>query len=456
MMDLALLRGARVRYYIPHRNNQGYGFHPDVVDTIAKSGCKCDLLVVVDCGTQNTDAADRAKAHGIPVLIFDHHLARNELAGADALVNPHVEGNDLARKLCAAGVVWSWAWKNELAPRDWLLRKLDVVALATIADCVSMDSPVNRAMVRRGVQSIRMEPRSGISALTRGLEIDTATLDCDALAMKIIPCLNAAGRLHLADLAMKIFFPSGDVDEHALKLVALNKKRRDLSTKIIGDIDHDLRTGPKYNHVLFGKDWPPGVLSSVASHICAVRDAPIVLAAPTGADTVRGTLRVPSGVDAEAILSAMSDDLLSWGGHRMAAGFSVETERWAEVRDRLEESLADAKGEPEKEDVLSWAPPRLDMSAWKDAERHGPFGVGNPYPKLFCPHSGGICAEPLGRKGNHIKIYVDGCELLAFGGEHLTTSECAPSGWIYKPRINHWRSTETLQLVVEKVVVPES
>ncbi|MDL2264577.1 DHH family phosphoesterase [Synergistaceae bacterium OttesenSCG-928-I11] len=455
MMDLALNRGSRVRYYIPHRNNQGYGFHPDVVDTIAKSGCKCDLLVVVDCGTQNIDAAERAKAHGIPVLIFDHHLARDEVAGADALVNPHIDGNDLARKLCAAGVVWSWAWKNELAPKDWLLKNLDVAALATIADCVSMDSPVNRAIVRRGVQAIRTQPRPGLSALMRGMELDTASLDCDALAMKIIPCLNAAGRLQLADLSMKIFFPSGDVDEHARKLVALNKKRRDLSAKIIGDVERSAREGSKYNHVLFGEDWPPGVLSSVASHICATRDAPVVLAAPTRKDTIRGTLRVPSGVDAEAILTAMSDDLLSWGGHRMAAGFSVETERWAEIRDRLEESLSNAKIEVEKEDALNWAPSQLDMMAWKDAERLGPFGVGNPYPRLFCPNEGGICAEPLGRKGSHIKIYVDGCELLGFGGEHLVTSGCRPSGWIYKPRINYWRSSENLQLVVEKVVTPE-
>lgn len=456
MMELALLRGARVRYYIPHRNNQGYGFHSGVVDAIAKSGCKCDLLVVVDCGTQNIEAVETAHSHGVPVAIFDHHLAREKIAQADALINPHVEGNDIARKLCATGVVWSWAWKNELAPKEWLLQKLDVVALATIADCVSMESPVNRAMVRRGLQSIRKDPRAGLLSLMKGMGIDMSTLDADSLAMKIIPCLNAAGRLHLADLSMRIFFPSGNVDEHANKLINLNKKRRDMSARIINDVQKSLTHDADYRHVLYGEDWPAGVLSSVASHICTTRDAPVVLAAPTHQSTIRGTLRVPPGVDAEAILTSISDDLVNWGGHRMAAGFSVEREKWEYVRDRLEEMLATTRASVEKEDVLEWSPSELDMLSWKDAEKLGPFGVGNPYPRLFCKRSGTserICAEPLGKKGSHVKIYEDGCELLAFGGEHLVKEDCRPSGWIYKPRINFWRSNEYLQLIVEKAVV---
>lgn len=454
MMDLALMRGARARYYIPHRNIQGYGFHPDVVDTIARSGVKCDMLAVVDCGTQNVAAAERASAHGIPTLIFDHHLARDLIASSDALVNPQLDGNELARKLCAAGVVWSWAWKNALAPREWLLQKLDVVALATIADCVSMESPANRAMTRRGIEAIRKSPRDGLTALMRGLDLAAETIDSDSLAMKVIPCLNAAGRLEFADLAMHIFFPPGDVDRHASHLVELNHRRRDLSAKIVEDVETSLREDSKYKHVMFGEDWPPGVLSSVASHICSAKDTPVAFAAPTKPDMIRGTLRVPPGVDAEAILSKMSDDLVSWGGHRMAAGFSVERRMWGTVRDRLEELLSDAKAIDEPEDVLVWDPSSLDISIWRDAERLGPFGVGNPHPRLFCRHKGPIDWDPLGNKGLHIKVKEGGCELLAFGGKHLTTESVRPSGWIYKPRVNHWRNRESLQFVIERSVGP--
>jgi single-stranded-DNA-specific exonuclease len=158
-------------------------------------------------------------------------------------------------------------------------------------------------------------------------------------------------------------------------------------------------------------------------------------------------------VDAEAILSSISGDLASWGGHRMAAGFSVTMEKWQEVRDKLEDFISNVKCVSEKEDILRWYPAHLDLNSWKEAACLGPFGVENPYPKLYCSHSGGICAEPLGKKGNHVKIFVDGGELLGFSGEHLLSDDCSPSGWIYKPRVNFWRNLESLQLVLEKVVV---
>ncbi|MDR1884851.1 MAG: DHH family phosphoesterase [Synergistaceae bacterium] len=456
VMELALRKGARVRYYIPHRYNQGYGFHPNVVKTIAKSGCPCDILVVVDCGTQNVDAAEMARSYGIPVIIFDHHLARGELATSDALINPHIDGNDLGRQLCATGVVWSWAWRNELAPREWLTHNLDVVALATIADCVPMSSPVNRAIVREGINEMRTNPRCGLMALMRGMGLDVASLDSDALSMRIIPCLNAAGRLELADLSMKIFFPSQDIDDHAQTLIDLNRRRRDMSTKIISDVEQGIAGDSRFNHVLFGEDWPAGVLSSVASHVCAMRDAPIVLAAPAQTPLIRGTLRVPQGVDAEAILSSISDELVSWGGHRMAAGFSVNVNNWAKVRDMLEAILANTGTHAEKEEILHWSPADLDIDAWRDAERLGPFGIGNPHPRLFCSHRGAVCVEPLGRKGNHVKVFVEGRELLGFRGDHLLHSNCNPSGWVYRPRINLWRDLESLQLVLEKIVVSEA
>ncbi|MDR1651926.1 MAG: DHH family phosphoesterase, partial [Synergistaceae bacterium] len=426
MLELAMLRKARARYYIPHRYNQGYGFHQGVVKTIAESGCKVDLMVVVDCGTQNIEAARTAKKYGIPLIIFDHHLARGALAEGDALINPHVDGNDLARKLCAAGVVWSWAWKNELAPRDWLMRRVDLPALATVADCVPMSSPANRAIVREGLNVMRIRPRPGLHALMRGVDLELQSLDTDSLSMRLIPCLNAAGRLEIADQSMKIFFPKKEIEQDVRYLIDLNRRRRDLSAKIINDVEKSLLAS-SYKHVLYGEDWPAGVLSSVASQVCCAHDAPVVLAAPAQPPLIRGTLRVPPGVDAEAILSSISDDLAGWGGHRMAAGFSVSAQKWQTVRDRLEDILSKVERTVEKENILRWSPAELDLDSWREAECIGPFGVENPYPRLYCSHSGGICAEPLGRKGSHVKIFVDGAELLGFSGEHLLSDGCSPS-----------------------------
>jgi single-stranded-DNA-specific exonuclease len=252
---------------------------------------------------------------------------------------------------------------------------------------------------------------------------------------------------------MRIFFPKSEIEKDVQHLICLNKHRRDLSAKIMSDIERT-STGSGYKHVMYGEDWPAGVLSSVASQVCCARDIPVVLAAPAARlSLIRGTLRVPPGVDAEAILSPISSCFSNWGGHRMAAGFSVESAKWREVRDKLEDILSKAERIYEKENILRWSPADLNLASWKDAERLGPFGVDNPHPKLYCAHRGDICAEPLGRNGKHVKIFVDGGELLGFSGEHLLTDDCSPSGWVYRPRVNFWRNLESLQLVLEKVVV---
>ena len=142
------------------------------------------------------------------MIVFDHHLVEGTPAGCDTMINPQISGDAAAKKLCATGVIWCWIWQNELLTERQLLRMLDVVALATIADCVSLASSLNRALVREGLKSIRTHTRPGLNILMEQLGIAASSIDTEDLAMKIIPCLNAAGRLYLADLAVDILFPS--------------------------------------------------------------------------------------------------------------------------------------------------------------------------------------------------------------------------------------------------------
>ena len=374
VMELALRRRAKVRYFIPHRFQQGYGLHLDIVKKIARAGC--DLLVVVDCGSLDVEAVRFAQENGIQVIIFDHHLVHREHAECEALVNPQINGNTLSRQLCAAGVVWSWAWKYEMAPADWLLYRLQLVALATIADCVSLASHLNRAIVRRGIEVLRNTPSKGLYHLFKSLGVDSTRVDAESLAMKIIPCLNAAGRLEVADVAMRIFFPSAKLQEHIDYLIELNVKRRNLSTTIIEDAQTQVKGD--YKHVLYKENWPVGVLSSVASRISNDMQSPIALVASTS-DAMRGTLRMPEGGDAVAVLKEISSNLKSWGGHRLAAGFSVDTATWPEVRERLEESLSKIKVTQEPVETLQWEPRDLDLQMWKEVEGIGPFGMENTH-----------------------------------------------------------------------------
>ncbi len=446
-VEMALHRKASVRYFIPHRFNQGYGLHCDIASGIAKR--KCDLLIVADCGTQDAEAVKLIRDSGIPVVILDHHLAEGELAVPDTMVNPQIGGDVAAKRLCAAGVIWCWAWKNELLPREDLRKLLDLVALATIADCVSLASPLNRVLVQSGLEVLRKAPRHGLGILMGKLGLDPSALDPEDLAMKIIPCLNAAGRLYYADLAVKILFDGDDLHEKVNRIIELNKKRRELSSKIMEQVDGE-RADP-YQYVLTDKDWSVGVLSSVASRICSERNAPVALVAAVG-EIMRGTLRMPPGGDAVGVLKALAPSLNTWGGHRLAAGFSVKAEKWQEVRKEMEKMLSCVKVSGDKEDLLYWLPAELDLKSWSEAEKLGPFGMENPSPKLYSPYSGNIRISPLGKNGKHVKIDLGESTLLGFGASEMIKEREGLMGWVYRPRVDTWRNVTSLQLVLEKMV----
>lgn len=448
-MEMAMRKGAQVRYFIPHRFNQGYGVHSDVAATIAKRGC--DLVIVVDCGSQDVESIGLIKNSGIPVIIFDHHLVEDKPAPCDSLINPQAGGDGLSRKLCATAVLWCWAWRNEILPKEQLMHLLDLVALATVADCVSLASPLNRVLVNEGLALLRSRPRAGLAILMEKLGISPQTLDAESLAMKIIPCLNAAGRLALADYAVKILFPGENLWRQVDNIISLNQKRRELSTKILAAVGENRNEG--YQYVLTDDNWSVGVLSSVASRICAERGAPIALVAAVG-DIMRGTLRMPKGGDAVRALKELSPMLNTWGGHRLAAGFSVKTEKWTEFRKELERLLAQVNVEIEKEDLLHWMPCELDIKTWNEAEALGPFGMENPAPLLYMPANNPVKFSQLGTKSaRHVKIDIGGSTLLGFGAAEMVRNCPDVSGWVYKPRLDTWRNVTSLQLILEKMVV---
>jgi single-stranded-DNA-specific exonuclease len=446
-VEMVMQRKARVKYFIPHRFNQGYGLHSDVAMSIVKR--KCDLVVVVDCGTQDVEAVRLIRESGIPIVILDHHLAEGELAKSDTMVNPQIGGDITAKRLCAAGVVWCWAWQNELLSRDMLRQLLDLVALATVADCVSLASPLNRVLVQEGLDVLRRATRPGLAILMDKLGLNPSAIDSEDLAMKIIPCLNAAGRLYLADLAVKILFDADDLPEKVDQIIGLNKKRRELSSKILEQVDGE--GDAPYQYVLTDENWSVGVLSSVASRICNERNAPVALVASVG-EIMRGTMRMPAGGDAVGILKTLAPKLNTWGGHRLAAGFSVKIDKWQEVRDELEKILSNVKVLSDKEDLLYWSPSELDLKAWHEAEKLGPFGMDNPCPKLYSPYNGNVKISPLGKNGKHVKIDLGESTLLGFGAAEIIKDRESLMGWVYRPRVDTWRNITSLQLVLEKMV----
>ena len=448
-MELALASFRQARYFIPQRHSEGYGVHEKVVRAIARSGC--DLLIAVDCGTRDIEALAVAKHAGIPVILFDHHLPGETLPPGALVVNPHAGGSGEAQTLCATGVLWAWARREGIVPRGWIDTRMDLVAIATLADHVPLGR-LNRSISSRGIEALRRTERRGLGALVVEVGHRPEEVDEDILVMKIIPCLNAAGRLGVADLSVDVLLGGPGLGGKVRELVSLNRKRQTLAMKILEEILPKMEEGSPV--VMGDYAWPVGVLSGVASRICSERGVPVALASLSG-DHVRGTLRVPRGVDALQILQPVAPRLLSWGGHRSAAGFSVSLSEWSCVRDLIEETLLSATPSPEAVQAIRYPLEMLTLEEVRSLRSLGPFGAENPHPLFFAPSMGVPEIAPLGRDGKHVKVRAGGCEFLAFGGAAQSSGIRSSLGWTFRPRINNWKGKDRVDFIMDSIAVSD-
>jgi len=448
-VELCLSLGASVRYFIPDRHRQGYGLHEDMVRAIAQTGC--DFLLVVDCGTKSREAKEAARELGIPVFVFDHHLPDEGGEEGDHwgyLVNPHVSGGNLAaRRLSAAGVLWVWILQNNLASPSWLGERLDLVALSTIADCMELGVP-NRTLVHEGLQVLGRSLRPGMQVLKESLGLNERFITEEDVAMRIAPCINAAGRLDLAELAVKVLLSEEGYPEWVDRLVSLNRQRQNVSAKIYGEILPALQEGQR---VFLNSSWPAGVLSGVASRACSRFYCPVVLAAPVG-EGIRGTVRFPRGGNAVEFLREKAPSLTAWGGHPYAAGFSTPRDVWGSLAEEMEQDLRGFIPEQEKIHVCASPPVVFSPSLWNQIARLGPFGKGNPYPLLFCEQDLRIPRRNFGAGGKHLAFIHGDVEIIAWNGTSFFEHYGFPSGVVYRPRLNLWRGRSQVQLILEYAV----
>ena len=454
-MEIFEEKAEDVQYFIPRRDVQGYGLHQFVVRRLVEMGC--NTLVVVDCGTKDKDMLDELEKEGINVFVFDHHSVGSSETYWENAVNPHIEGDFETKNLCATAVLWFWAWNENVLPKHWLLLRIDLVALATISDCMPLNL-MNRSLVQQGMNQMRSQPRQGLACLFGKLGMSRFTISEEQLSMKVIPCLNAPGRVGCADLSVKVMRDEYNISEYVDELINLNRKRQLISDSISGRVTGIIAGNGDFTYVLYDADWPVGVLSSVASKICNVRKKPIVLAAPIKKQ-IRGTLRVPEGIDAVGILKSISHNLLGWGGHPYAAGFSVSPEKWEEVQKQLEEILSSIKLEEKSIRALELRPREIGINDWRLVDRLGPFGNSNPHPYLYLPATGNERNLTLGKGKQHAQIEVDGVRLLAFNGyEALDVYDGRNKkslGWIYHPRIDYWQGEERIQFILDYIVAED-
>ena len=455
-MEIFRNKATQVRYFIPRRDVHGYGLNAEILDKIA--GLGCNTLVVVDCGTNDSSMLQKLADVGINIFVFDHHSVSSPIT-IPTIVNPciNMDAGDY-QKICATAVLWCWAWKENIVSKDFLKFEADLAAIATIADCMPLHN-LNRSLVRMGLNFMRGHPRRGLAALFEGLSINNSQLTEEHLSMRVIPCLNAPGRISTADPGVRALLGNGSNDEIyscVNELMRINRKRQALTENIAREIDGYISSGQAKKYVLYNETWPIGVLSGVASRVCAQYNTPIVLAAPVGTQVVRGTLRVPEGGDAVGVLRTIAHLLEAWGGHKYAAGFSVSTAHWKEVFSLLEDMLPNITITPENPTpVMLISPADISFNDWKAVSDLGPFGNNNPSPKFFTDKVSSDIV-PMGKDGKHCYLLINDKRLLAFNTPPREVAELLQTGsvkgWLYHPRLDYWRNVPQLQFILDAAV----
>jgi len=323
-------------WYLPSRSDDGYGLSIATVDRLARRGT--DLLITVDCGITAVDEVAAARASGIEVVVTDHHSPRRDgVLPACEIIHPAIGGYPQP-DLCGTAVAHKLA---EALGAPTAEEDLELVALATVADLMPLHGE-NRRLVHDGLAQLAGTARPGLRALLAVSRCDPSGLDASCLGFRLAPRLNAAGRMRRADAALELLLTddSRRAQEIAGELDLVNAERRAVEQRIGWEADALVEEmGERGAYVLAGQGWHGGVIGIVASRVVERYHRPAILIALDGSDPTlpaHGSGRSIPGFDLLAALDAAGAHLLSYGGHRAAAGLSVQPEQVDAFRDAIE------------------------------------------------------------------------------------------------------------------------
>lgn len=410
VLDFLRRRGFAAQSYIPARLDEGYGLNRQGLEKLRDQGV--DAVLTVDCGISAVEEALRAKELGLTLIVTDHHLPGPELPQARAVVNPKLSegpGTDLA----GVGVAFFlMAALNKLLPGDPIDVRplLDLVAMGTLADVVSLSGP-NRILVKNGLLVIAEAQRPGILALKEASGYYArARLEASQVVFGLAPRINAAGRLGRADEALSLLMAL-DLDTArplAETLNDLNIKRRAEEDSIVTEaMEQALPQADTPGIVLYAPHWHQGVIGIVASRVVEAYYRPtLILTEEHG--RIKGSGRSISEFDLHAALTECADLLLTFGGHRQAAGLSLPLENLETLRLRFAQAVANQLGPqmPLPSLKLDGELPFGDIhqAFLKELDLLGPFGCGNPEPVFT---SGPVTVRSRKAFGvNHVSLDV--------------------------------------------------
>jgi single-stranded-DNA-specific exonuclease len=485
MRALYLMAATRVDFRVPNRFEFGYGLSVGLVETLA--GDPPDVLVTVDSGISSNEGVKRARELGCKVIVTDHHLPGEKLPEAEAIVNPNCPGDRFPSKnLAGVGVVFYLmsALRSELRQRDWftlprkepnLAHLLDLVALGTVADLVSLDDN-NRILVRQGMERIRQGICSpGLLALLRLGNRDYRHLVAADLAFAVAPRLNAAGRMEDMGIGIRCLL-SDDRDEAmalASELDALNHDRRSRQETMQQQAFEQVKTllgslegeSLPAGLCLFDEAWHQGIVGLVASRVKDAVHRPVLAFAPEseGSDLLKGSARSISGLHIRDVLARIDARhpklIMAFGGHAMAAGLTLASDRLDTFKQALVESIEFfLKGRTLNNEIMTdgeLSAADIQLPFAEQLRSLGPWGQNFPEPVF---EGRFVVEEKRVVGGSHLKMRLrpagayESVDAIAFGclPDHLPDSDTV--ALVYKLDVNHFRGHKTCQLMVEQIL----
>lgn len=491
MVSALRTAGADVRYFIPNRIIHGYGFNVSSVEAAKKAGIK--LIITVDCGITSFDAAEHAKKFGIDLIITDHHEpAKQQWAGdkksgeiqdsgqgnqnncekagfrdlfllpdATAVINPKLQGIDSGvSNLSGAGVAFkvaqALAVENGLSfSYDDSMRLLDLATLGTLADIVPLTGE-NRVIIKHGLKYISNPARPGIKALKEVSGIDKRELKTRLLLFTLVPRINAAGRISDATAVVDLLL--SDSYEEAAQIAEMldktNAERQRIEEDVYRQAIAQLNAkGHDAAIILYGKGWHVGVTGIVASRVAEEFRKPTFIFSIED-ETAKGSARSIPSFDLYNSLLPCKDLLLSFGGHKQAAGVRLDFSKMPLFEERVNAIVKDALEKEEAVPVVEIDSEvnlkEVNENLAKEFSMLEPIGYGNAEPVLGSKRLG--VSNPRIVGGNHLKMRLNhglmSIDAIGFGmaGLFERVKSAMPIDAAFTPSINEWNNSRYMQL----------
>ena len=460
LVDYLQSRGADVLHYIPRRIEDGYGLSVDAIEGLYRKGTR--LLITVDCGITGVEEVDFANSLGMDVVVTDHHECKETLPRAVAVVDPHRPDCGYPFKhLAGCGVALKLALALGGPDREEALfsRYCTLAAIGTVADVMQM-SGENRTIVSRGLAAIDHSYFIGLHALLKEAGLAGREITSVQIGFVLAPRINAAGRMGAADKAAELLLCTdpAEAERMARELCALNRERQNVEQTIYSQAEEMIARLPDRDRsalVLESSRWHQGVVGIVASRLSEKYSRPSFMIHLNG-DTGKGSCRSWGGFNLFAALENCKDLLLGFGGHELAAGFTIEEANIPAFRERMNDYARSFQGGAAPVSVLDvdvaiTHPSAVTLEELEALSALEPYGSGNARP-VFCLLGATLLRTQNVGQNRHLKLRL-GKGSAQFDGIFFSTVAedcgCRPGDRVdaaFYLQVNEFRGSRTVQL----------